>query len=306
MSAKRFEEDLKTKLGATRMAITVAQYLRRLRVLNDGEPLTSMKFLMDFPTMSKKIDEMGKATSTKTSYLTAVCAVLSLFPKYSKLHRQYVEKTMGLNKGLQDQLESNEKNEKQEVSIVPMAEIMKAREAEKAKLKGGSWDTQVSYLLLCLYTMIQPRRNKDYSEMFFTLDEPDTIDKSKNYYIMSSDEFVFNNYKTAKAHGQQRIKVGKELADVLERYIERYMEVIPMDSKASEHPLLVLASGKRINPTNGITRILNKTLGKAIGSSALRHIFLSNKYASVLKEQKNDADMMGHTLDVARTYIKTD
>lgn len=305
MAAVRFEEDLKIKLAKTRMPITVSQYLRRLRVLNDGESLKSMKFLMDFPAISKKIDDLPGAVATKTSYLTSICAVLSLFPKYSKLHRQYVEKTMGLNKTLNDALDSNLKNEKQEESIVPMQEIIKARDAEKAKAS-KSWESQLAYLLLSLYTMIQPRRNKDYSEMFFVLDEPATMDNTKNYYVMSTDEFIFNNYKTAKAHGQQRAKVSKELAAVIESYIERYMNVITMDAKAEEHPLLVLANGKRINPTNGITRILNKALGKNIGSSALRHIFLSNKYGSILKEQKVDAEMMGHSLAVQKDYTKTD
>lgn len=304
----RYEEDLKTNLGKTRMAITVGQYIRRLRVLNDGEPLASMKFLMDFNAISKKIDDMGKATSTKTSYLTAICAVLSMYPKYSKLYKQYVDKTTGLNKGLQDQLESNLRNEKQEESIVPMKEVVKVRDALKAEIAKGPplWDTYLSYLCLCLYTLIQPRRNKDYSEMFFVFDEPKTLDASKNYYILSTDTFIFNNYKTSHFKGEQRVKVSPELADVLERYIEYYMLVIPMDKKETAHPLLVLANGKRINPTNGITRILNKALGKNIGSSALRHIFLSNKYGDVLKEMKADAEVMAHGLDTQKDYVKTD
>lgn len=307
--ANRFEQDLKMKLGTTRMPITVAQYIRRLRTFNNNESIKSIKFLMDFPKISNIIDKMDKAVSTKTSYLTAICAVLSLFPKYGKIYKLYVEKTNELNASLHDQLESNERNEKQEESIVPLKEITAQRDA-LAKVVAASaappWDKYLSYVILCLYTLIQPRRNKDYSEMFFVFDEPENIDSSKNYYVLSTDMFIFSNYKTSQHKGQQRIKVNPKLAAVLEAYIEYYLQVIPIDKDADAHPLLVLKSGARINPTNGITRILNRALGKNIGSSALRHIFLSSKYGSVLKEMKEDASVMAHGLDTQRDYTKTD
>jgi len=306
--ANRFEQDLKMKLGATRMPITVAQYIRRLRTFNNDESIKSIKFLMDFPKISNIIDTMDKAVSTKTSYLTAICAVLSLFPKYGKIYKLYVEKTNELNASLHEELESNERNEKQEESIVPLKEITTQRDVLAKEIAKGSppWDKYLSYVILCLYTLIQPRRNKDYSEMFFVFDEPETIDSSKNYYVLSTDTFIFNNYKTAQHKGQQRIKVNPALAAVLEAYIEYYLQVIPIDKKADVYPLLVLKTGARINPTNGITRILNRTLGKNIGSSAIRHIFLSSKYGSVLKEMKEDAAVMAHGLDTQRDYTKTD
>jgi hypothetical protein len=50
---------------------------------------------------------------------------------------------------------------------------------------------------------------------------------------------------------------------------------------------------------------LNKVLGKKIGSSALRHIYLSDKFAPELQQMKATAEAMGHDVDTARTYIKT-
>lgn len=306
--ANRFEEDLRIKLGKSRISVTVGQYIRRLRVLNGGESIKSLKFLMNFPAISKKIDDMQKAVSTKTSYLTAVCALLSIYPKYSKLYRMYVEKTAILTKDLQGELDSNLRNEKQEESIIPLNQVLKVRDTLKTEIAKGSpsWDTYLSYVLLSLYTMIQPRRNKDYSEMYFVLDEPENLNPSKNYYVLTTDTFIFNNYKTSKFSGVQRIPVSKELASVLERYIEFYLDTIPIDKKANEYPLLVTVHGSRINQTNGITRILNKALGGPIGSSALRHIFLSEKYGEVLKEMKADAIVMSHGLDTQRDYTKTD
>ena len=49
-------------------------------------------------------------------------------------------------------------------------------------------------------------------------------------------------------------------------------------SKTSNIPFLVYNDGKEFNKINSITRILNKIFDKKIGSSMLRHIFLTDKY----------------------------
>jgi hypothetical protein len=309
----RYEDDLRAKLSATRVPVTVGQYIQRLRTLNDNAPLTSMKFLMDFDAMSKKIDAMDKAFTTKTSYYTAICAVLSMYPKYSKLYKKYVEKTMANSREIKNELGKNEKNDKQKESIVPLADIIKVRNSLKKEfddakeIDGKVWDRYMGYVLLCLYTMTPPRRNRDYSEMFFCFDEPKVIDKKKNYYIASKRKFIFNNYKTASVYGEQVLDCPKDLAEVLDEYIDMYQRVIERDDYTTnnEFPLLVHFDGARIHEINGITRLLNKVLGKKIGSSAIRHIYLSDKFAPELEQMKSTATAMAHDLGTQREYIKT-
>jgi hypothetical protein len=69
-------------------------------------------------------------------------------------------------------------------------------------------------------------------------------------------------------------------------------------------PFLVFDDGKPLDQVNSITRVLNKVFGKKVGSSMLRHIYVSGKYGDVNEEQKKDAEMMGHSVDMARDYIK--
>jgi integrase len=57
---------------------------------------------------------------------------------------------------------------------------------------------------------------------------------------------------------------------------------------------------------NVITRILNKLFGKNIGSSMLRHSYLSKKYGKVLEEMAEDADLMAHDDSTQKTYIRTE
>lgn len=303
--SNRFENDLKETLQKTRMPITVAQYMKRLRVLNGDKPIQSFKFLLAFDTIKAKIESMNRALSTRCSYLTAVCAVLSTNAKYSKLHKRYVDLSKEMCKPIQDKLDANEKTDTQKESLIPMKEILDRREALDAKIaKGAEWPTYMEHLALSLYTMIQPRRNKDYTEMVFVLDEPAILNKALNYYVLSEDVFLFNNYKTVTTYGSQRVKVPKQLADVLERYIDQYMKVVPTQGDGPFY-LLVSASGKRINDTNGMTRILNRAIGKKVSSSALRHIFLSHKYAETLEAMKEDSTAMAHSLDTQKEYIKT-
>jgi hypothetical protein len=42
-----------------------------------------------------------------------------------------------------------------------------------------------------------------------------------------------------------------------------------------------------------------------LGSSLLRHSYLSHKYADVAEEKKKDADLMMHSVAMAEGYIKS-
>lgn len=304
----RYEDDLRTRLGSTRLPVTVGQYIQRLRVLNDNKPLGSMKFLMDFDGISKKIDNMDKALSTKTSYLTAISATLSMFPKYAALYGKYVAKTMENVKVLKDELNTNERNQKQMESIVPMKDILKVREDLHKEFHAAKtitakvWERYTGYLLLCLYTMQAPRRNRDYSQMFVVTKEASATDKTKNYYVTDTKEFIFRNYKTASTYGEQRIKATPELVTVMTEYMDTYRTVFPtMDEPL---PLLMHFDGEPLSAANGITRILNKVMGKKIGSTALRHIYVTDKFGDTLKEMKAVAGDMAHDMGTQRDYIK--
>jgi hypothetical protein len=309
----RFEDDLRTKMSKTRLPVTVGSYINRLRVINNNAPFSSLKFLMDFDSVMEKIESLNIAKATKTSYLTAISAVLSTFPKYSRLYKKYRDKVMEQSTEQQKELLTNEKTDKQKQSMIPMTDVIKIRDKlkkdydESETIDSKIWTKISGYLLLCLYTMIPPRRNKDYSEMYFCLDQPKVLDKTKNYYIASTRKFIFNNYKTSKVYGTQEFVVPEELAEVLNEYINVYQQVIKNDySKTEEYPLLVSFNGERLHPINGITRLLNKVIGSKVGSTALRHIFLSDKYADELKEMKEDATMMAHSVQQQKNYTKID
>jgi integrase len=121
----------------------------------------------------------------------------------------------------------------------------------------------------------------------------------KNYYDMTTQRFVFNKYKTAKKYKEQVESVPESLQAVLKCYLAHH----PL-AKQKEFKLLVKPDGSPLNTVNSITRILNKVFGKKVGSSMLRHIYLSGKYGKVVEDMEKDAEAMGHSTGVQKEYVK--
>lgn len=286
----RFVEDLTEKLNKTRAPVTTATYIRRLRTLNDNKTFSSMKFLLDTDLIISKIANTELTFNTQTSYLTSIVAVLSLYPKYKKIHKFYREKMLDNASIIKQNYETNQKTDKQKESCIEFSEVVKIRDALDK--------SSIEYLLLSLYTMIPPRRNADYSNMVVVYDEPDVLDMTKNYYVTSSQEFIFNKFKTAKVYGSQRISVPNQLADVLDNFILNHLL-----NRENEFILLTNNKGKRINSANGITRILNKVFNKKIASTALRHIFINERFSDILDDRKKIANEMAHSVSMQNQYI---
>lgn len=147
-----------------------------------------------------------------------------------------------------------------------------------------------NFIILALYYMISPRRSKDYVD--FVIKSPD---KEKDNYL-EGDEFVFNSYKTAKFYGVQRIKIGKDLKAIINKWIKiNPTKYLLFDSNGSQ-----LSSVK-------LNQRLNKIFGKKISVNAIRHSALTSKFGDTIKLNKEIAKMtteMGSSPNMLSTYVK--
>ena len=127
-------------------------------------------------------------------------------------------------------------------------------------------------------------------------------DDNKNWYGYQTGTMVFNNYKTKKNYGRFVLNVPKELDTVLKLYLKQH----PLKGSAEPYPLLVQWNGNKLNDVNGIQNILYRIFKpKRIGSTMLRHIYLTDKYGDAKKEAEMDADVMGHSVaEAQKTYVK--
>jgi len=95
------------------------------------------------------------------------------------------------------------------------------------------------------------------------------------------------------------------LLDAISIYLKHHPLHKGKITKNTEFKFLVYADGSPLTAVNSITRILNKIFGKKVGSSMLRHIYLSSKYGDIKEEQKEDARAMGHSVgEQQNVYVK--
>lgn len=302
--AKKLQEERKIAES------TATQYLQTLFKLNGSKPFNNLAWTKKFENVQNIINTY--AVSTQGNQYMVLSSALSLFSDkatYKAAYNHWKDKMMEARKE-REATPIHDKSDKQEENWLTWEEVDKKKSGlseeisffrSNKHLTPAQWDTLLQYVVLSLYSDIQPRRNQDYLDMYVVKKLGKDYDKSKNYYDLATHRFVFNKYKTAKKHGEQIEAVPESLQSVLALYLSHH----PLaKAKAKEFKLLVKQDGSPLNTVNSITRILNRIFGKKIGSSMLRHIYLSSKYGAITKEMEDDAKAMGHTVGQQKEYIK--
>ena len=294
---------------------TANAYIKSLYALNGKKSFKNLSFLKDTEAIGKKISEY--AESTQRALLATVVSALSLCknkPTFKKVFQHYYDEKMKRSGEARVEESKNEKSEKQKDNWLSWKEIEARKEelkVEVAKFKktltASEYDTLLQYIILSLYTDIQPRRNQDYLDMYIVKKWNDKMPQDKNYLDMTTHKFIYCKYKTSKKHGVQSVEITPPLMEAIGAYL-KYHPLWKGVAKRKTDPVkfLVAQDGSPMTAVNAITRTLNRIFGKKIGSSLLRHIYLSDKYGDTLAEQKADAEAMGHTVSQQRDYIKKD
>lgn len=289
---------------------TSTQYLQTLFKLNGSKPFNNLAWTKKYDTVQGIINTY--AESTQGNQYMVLCSALSTVKDkatYKGAYEHWKAQMMDARKE-REAKPIHEKSEKQEENWLTWEEVNKKKSELKEECSSflsnkhitpAQFETLQQYLLLSLYTDIQPRRNQDYLEMYVVKKLGKEYPKDRNYYDMATHRFVFNKYKTAKKYNEQVEAVPTELQEVLKAYLSQH----PLaKGKVKEFKLLVKADGSGLNTVNSITRILNRIFRKKVGSSMLRHIYLSGKYGDTIKEMEKDGVAMAHGPSVQREYIK--
>jgi hypothetical protein len=285
--------------------VTASQYIRTLYSLNSGKSFINLAWLKNIESVESRLSEY--AESTQKTMLSTIVSTLSLVNQkssYKKIFAYWYNKMM--DKATEfSKKDTTRKTEKQEENWLSWDVVLahesrlekeSAEVLKKTHLGDSDWDTLLSYMVLSLYTQFPPRRNQDYQLMKVVKNAAQAKSDEYNYYIEDSQKFVFNKYKTAKAHGEQSFDVPADLVKVINRYLSKHPE------KKRPFWFLVSSDGTKLSSVNAITRILNRIFGKNVGATMLRHIYLSSKYD--VEEMNRDADEMGHSAGMQRDYMK--
>lgn len=283
------------------------KYIADLYRLNGNAPFKSLAWLKEEETIRGRLEPY--APSTRATILSAMVSAMSVNRAYKRYHDRWAKELFEGREAM-DEAEKERKGAKTEreaANWVAWDDVV-ARREELAKdveaLPAGAltpkqWDLLQQYLLVCLYTMVPPRRNLDYLAMV-TSRNGKMPDVTQNYWLPKDRKFVFNVYKTAKHHGAQEVEVPEELAKVLDLYMSRHPA--GKGKGAAQARLLVKADGTAVTTANHITRALNRVFGRKVGSNLLRHAYLSSKYD--VEAMEKDAEAMGHSVSEQREYLR--
>ncbi len=278
---------------------SIKLYIMILKNLNDKREIKNFKFL----EKPKKILDKIKDYKITTQRNILIAIVSTLKNLNNDLYKSYYDYMIEFNNKIEDINKNGEKSEVQAKNWIKWDEVEnKFNELNKniklsKNISESQYDNILDAVILGLYVLIPPRRNKDYLNMKVSKDGKNLDDKY-NWLDMKKKQFIFNDYKTRGTSGKQIIDINDDLINLLKKYLKY--------KKDGDGYLLVKFSGERLKSDNSITRRLNKIFGKNISSSMLRHIYLSDKYGKVNEEMKQDAEIMGHNLKMQKEYIKND
>lgn len=218
---------------------------------------------------------------------------------------------------------------KQKKNFVPWATLIETRRhIETGYGMEKTREAFEQYLYFCLFTMLPPRRLRDYKEM--VLDTSKTIyndptcilkyfpegspnnyrynqyevaknktSDTKNYLTKKDDiyYFIFNNYKTTKSYGKQIVQVPADLSLILTQYINTF--------GLKNGNKIINGSDDYID--NLMQTICKKYVHKNLSINSFRHIFINYWFETknfVDYEKITVANLMGHSYDTQHTYNK--
>ena len=284
-------------------------YTFNLTKLNNGKDIKNLNFLAK-PEIMEKLE--GLKDNTKRTYIIAIVSSLKdrQEPKYKRMYNKYYDMLVAINKSLKT---NNGKSEKQEENWLSQDAVSSKCEnlmeivpkiKGKRKISEGEYKELLDAVILGLYCLQSPRRNKDYTDMVVVKSVPD--DKKYNYLDMKNWKWIFNNFKTQKTYKTQVLDIPDDLKELLKVYLKFHPDAKGIKS-GNPVPFLMTYDGKAMTTSTEMTRALNRIFGKKVGSSMLRNIYLTEKYGEQAKELKEDAKEMGTSVETAsKHYIKHD
>lgn len=289
-------------------------YLRNLEKLNNDMPLKNLNFLKNVESIENKLSDYKE--NTKRGYLISICSALNAEgdKKLNKIYEVYYKLLNQMNNTIKNNESENKMSETQKENWIKWDDVKDKMEELQTKVDSfksskeineHNYNTLLQYVVLSLYYYKQPRRNQDYYKMDIIKKYSPDMPINTNYLSIDDKKFIFNVFKTSKSEGIQQESIPDELMNIINIYMKYHPIIKGKKIKSNQIiPFLVYYNGDKFEKVNSITRILNKIFGKSIGSSMLRHIFLSNKYGDIIEEQKKDAKAMGHSVEQQKDYIK--
>lgn len=266
--------------------ITAHNYMQFVYKLNGSANFDDLSFLGDREKVNVYLTKY--ALSSRRQAIVSCVALLSLYKEeLPEIYAQYYQEMMAPKEA------TTGRTEKQKDNWMEWPEVVEIQQKFKPASDCVDWNKWLDYLVVSLYVLFPPRRN-EYQMMKVAKNDECAQDPNFNYIVISTQKFVFHQYKTAGTYGTQTYDIPAPLINVLFQALEHH----PCDYTTKAQFLLVRKDGSEFTTINSLTRILNRIFGNNVGSTMLRHIYITHRYGTAKKEMKKDATAMGHSVSV--------
>jgi len=294
--------------------------------LKEARPSLSEGSLKTYTSIIKNV---GKQTELDLSTPEAVIAnyeaiLAHLNPLKASIRKTklaclivFISKTEGNEKAteamrkimMSDKTETEEEDQKQELTPrqeegwLPWKEVLERyhvlekdanRLWKKPSLDKSEFHHLQTYVLLSCLVLLPVRRSLDW--VSFKLRNEDKEKDNYLAYDKRKPVFVFNDFKTKRTYGQQRVPIPTKLATIL----RKWSEVSPHDS------LLMNYNQKGPMNQTQLSVLLHQFFSKPISTSLLRHIYLTHLHENTpgLKQMTETATTMAHSITQQLEYVK--
>lgn len=257
-----------------------------------------------------------KKKSTQKTYLASIVVFLKAVDAKKNLIDFYTEKMNELSEEYNQKIIKQEKSGSQEENWVELPilikeierqgrEITRMRLWDKKKLSPAEFDQIQRYVTGALYVISEdnPPIRADYADMKIICDKDynNLSDEAlkENYLVNESPRkkfFHLGNYKTSGDYGTKKIKVGKKLNNILNKWLN-----------VNKSGYLLINNRKKPMTANSLSKYMNRVFeqtGKKIGISLIRHIFISHHFPAQNEEKEEISEKMLHSISMQTNYAK--
>jgi hypothetical protein len=237
--------------------------------------------------------------ATHRTYLAVLLKLMSisdvrlLHPKTYEAWSGHVNKAKKIT---DDAFYGHEASARQRTAHVDWQDIVKRRDALVLSKK--------DYLLMCMVTMLPPRRQLDWARVRVYTRPESKPDRNSNYIVLGGPKpphVSLVEYKTARFYGRWAALLPTELVKVLEASLK---------AEPREY-LFTTRDGQRYDREASFTKWSNSVLKRVLGNpnssmNTLRHAFASYvrvKYPKMsVRDKMQLARAMGHSMSFFEAY----
>lgn len=257
-----------------------------------------IKHFNQFAKVRKYAETLTPAT--RKNIIIAIVILLKAYKVPANIQKKYrkyfeelaIEYENDANKQLKSEKDKKNWITKEEIDGKLKELENKITEMDMDNLSRLNKDIIQQHLVLSLYIgeHIPPMRN-DYADMKISDVELEEV----NYINMKTKHIVLNQYKTDKAYGQKKIEIPQYIYDLIKRWL----------TYNNSGYLLVNINAFDPMTKNGLTKYIQKIFKpRKVSTTILRKVYLTTKYPVIYdrKDMKQDAYVMGHSVDTQQTF----